>query len=62
MKVILPNNGFGILLMLVAILLIVAVPFALTYWLVGLIAPWWVALPCSLLASLIAFLTTVKFK
>lgn len=62
MKILLPNNGFGQLLMLAAVLLIISVPFAITYWLVALIAPWWVSLPCSLLVSLLALLTTVKFK
>lgn len=32
MKILLPNNGFGQLLMLAAILLIVWVPLAITYW------------------------------
>jgi len=62
MKILLPNNGFGALIMLAAVILVLTVPFTLTYWLVGLIAPWWVALPGSLLAALIAFVTTVKFK
>lgn len=62
MKILLPNSTFGALLMLATIVLIVATPFALAFWAVSLIAPWWVALPSSLLVSLIVFVTTVKFK
>ena len=62
MKVILPNNGFGQLVMLAAVLLTVTVPFAITYWLVSMVAPWWVAVPCSLSASFVATMRTVTFK
>lgn len=61
-KITLPNNTFGRLLMLTIILLVILVPLAVVGWLVSLIAPWWVALPCALLAALTVFLVTVKFK
>lgn len=48
--------------MLAFLILIIVVPFALTFWAVGLAAPWWVAAPCGALASLIAFVGLVKFK
>lgn len=59
-KIILPNNNFGTMLMLAAILLIIVSTLTVSFWLVSLLAPWWVALPCSLLASLLTFLFTVK--
>lgn len=62
MKITLPNNGLGVLLMLALVLLIIVVPFTLVLWLVSLIAPWWVALPLGLAASLLAFLTGVRFR
>lgn len=58
----LPNNGFGVFLMLCAVLMIITLPFVITVWLVSLIAPWWVALPCGFSASLITFLLTVKIN
>ena len=61
-KRLLPNNTFGALLMLALIVLIAVVPFVVTFWAVSLAAPWWVALPCSFLASLIAFVGLVSFK
>lgn len=61
-KILLPNNNFGALLMLALILLIIVVPFAVTLWAVWLVAPWWVALPCSFLVSLITFVVLVRFK
>jgi hypothetical protein len=61
-KIILPNNNFGLFLMLAILALILIVPFVLTLWVVLLIAPWWVALPVSLAASLFSFLVIVKIK
>lgn len=48
--------------MLFAIFLIIVVPLTVTFWLVSLIAPWWVAAPFAALVSLVVFLLTVKFK
>jgi len=62
MQITLPNNNLGVCLMLAMIALIIMVPFILVLWLVSLVAPWWVALPLGLAASLIAFLTGVKMK
>lgn len=61
-KITLPNNGLGIFLMLCVFLAVVTIPFVLTLWLVSLVAPWWVAVPCGFAASLAAFLSTVEFK
>ena len=60
--ILLPNNNFGALIMLAIILLIIVVPLAVVGWIVSLFAPWWVALPCGALASLLAFIKTVKFR
>ena len=62
MKILLPDNGFGYLLMVALVLAIISVPLVVVGWLVSLIAPWWVAVPCALASSLVAFLVTVKFK
>ena len=58
----LPNNTFGVLVMLVLLILIVLVPFVVTVWAVGKFAPWWVSGPCAFLASVLVFLRTVTFK
>jgi len=57
----LPNNGFGLTIMLTVIFLIAASSFALPFWFVSSFAPWWVALPISLLASIVMLLLTVKY-
>lgn len=62
MNIKLPNNGFGTTLMLLAILLVITIPFVITLWLVGLVAPLWVSIPVAFAASFIAFITTVKFN
>ena len=61
-KIILPNNTFGVIIMLFLMLLVILVPLSVTGWLVSLIAPWWVAVPCALLASLVTSLVTIKYK
>jgi hypothetical protein len=61
-QILLPNGTFGLLLMLALIVLIITVPFVAVFWAVALVAPWWVALPCGLLMSLVTFLVTVKFR
>jgi hypothetical protein len=48
--------------MLFLMLLVILVPLSVTGWLVSLIAPWWVAVPCALLASLVTSLVTIKYK
>lgn len=62
MKVTLPGNTFGAVIMLMMILCIVLVPLSIVAWLVSLIAPWWVATPCAIMSSLVTFVLTVKFK
>ena len=61
-KILLPNNYFGLLVMLVLIALCAIVPFVLVLWLVLQAAPWWVAVPIALAASLISVLRLVNFK
>jgi len=62
MKVILPRNWFGVCIMLLAIALVIAVPFTLVLWLMLEVAPAYVALPLAMLASLVSFLGTVKYR
>jgi hypothetical protein len=62
MKVILPSNWFGICIMLLAIALVITVPFVLVLWLMLKVAPAYVALPLAMLASLVSFLGTVKYR
>ena len=59
-KIILPNNTFGLVIMLILLVLVLLVPFTLTLWLVLKFAPWWVAVPLALSASLIAWAKCVK--
>jgi len=61
-KILLPANYFGLLIMLVLIALAFIVPFVLVLWLVSLVAPWWVAVPVALAASLVSMLLRVNFK
>jgi len=61
-KILLPNNYFGLLIMLVLIALAFIVPFVLVFWLVLLVAPWWVAVPIALAASMVSVLLLVNFK
>jgi hypothetical protein len=61
-KILLPNNSFGLIVMLVLIALGAIVPFVLALWLVSLVAPWWVAVPVALAASMESVLLLVKFK
>ena len=61
-QIILPNNWIGISIMLLAVALLQIVPAAVTLWLVSLVAPWWVAVPCAVAAGLVVMLLTVKFK
>lgn len=60
MKITLPNNGFGVAIMLTAISLVGIVPFVTALWLTLKVAPWWVALPVSVAASFVTLLLTVK--
>jgi hypothetical protein len=61
-KILLPNNYFGLLIMLVLIALCAIVPFVLILWLVLQAAPWWVAVPIALAASMVSVLRLVNFK
>lgn len=57
----LPPNNFGLALALLAILLICLVPFVVVLWLVLFLAPWWVAVPAALAASLTSLILLVRF-
>lgn len=48
--------------MLTLIALSIIVPLVVVYWLVSLVAPIFVALPVAILASVLTFVTLVKFK
>jgi hypothetical protein len=61
-KILLPNNYFGLLIMLVLIALCAIVPFVLALWLVLQAAPWWVAVPIALAASMVSVLRLVNLK
>jgi hypothetical protein len=61
-KILLPNNYFGLLIMLLLIALCAIVPFVLVLWLVLQAAPWWVAVPIALAASMASVLRLVNFK
>lgn len=61
-KITVPNNGFGVLLMLTSIVLVIVVPFVIVAWGVGVVAPRWVSMPRAIAASLISFLRCVKMK
>jgi len=61
-KVILPNNGWGVAIMLAALSLLAIIPFVLTLWLSLKVAPWWVATPLASAASLLTLLLTVKYR
>lgn len=61
-KIILPANGCGVLRMSLVLLLIAAVPFVVTAYLVLLFASWWVAAPCAALVAEVVFISVVKFK
>jgi hypothetical protein len=60
MKITLPNNGFGLAIMLIAIVLLATVPFVLALWLMLKVSPWWVATPVAITASFFTLLLTVK--
>lgn len=59
-QILLPRNGCGVLIMLLVMVLLFTVPAALVYWLISLIAPWWVALPFSIAAGTLALLLNIK--
>lgn len=58
----LPRNNLGLAIMLTAILLVTVTPGLVAGWLVSLVAPWWVSVPCGALTSLVSLLLTVKFR
>jgi|DEB19_MinimDraft_3_1074340.scaffolds.fasta_scaffold05744_10 hypothetical protein len=60
MKIMLPNNNFGLLTMLVLIALTGIVPFVVALWLSMKVAPLWVAFPIAISTSLITLLLVVK--
>jgi hypothetical protein len=61
-KILLPNSYLGFMIMLVLIALCAIVPFVLVLWLVLQAAPWWVAVPIALAASMVSVLRLVNFK
>jgi hypothetical protein len=60
--IILPNNGFGVAIMLCLMALAAIVPFVVVLWLMLYVAPWWVAVPVAIAASMLSFLRLVKFR
>jgi membrane protein YdbS with pleckstrin-like domain len=60
-KITLPNNAFGVVLMLSLIVLTFIVPFVLTLWALNFIAPLWVSLPVAFLVAIVTFARLVKF-
>ena len=60
--ILLPSNGFGVAIMLCLMALAAIVPFVVVLWLVLEFAPWWVAVPVAIAASVVSFLRLVKFK
>jgi len=58
----LPNNALGWSIGLILLALCAIVPFTLAFWLIGMVAPLWVNIPCSLLIALIVHTRIVKYK
>ncbi len=58
----LPPNNFGLILFLISLILLAIVPFVLVIWLALFLAPWWVALPLALSASVLSLIFGVKWK
>lgn len=58
----LPNNGLGAAIMLIILFLVAIVPFSIVLWLASFAFPWWVSVPLAALASVVTWLTVVKFK
>ena len=59
--IILPNNGFGFIVMLCLMALAAIVPFVVVLWLMLEFAPWWVAIPVAFAAAVVSFFKLVKF-
>jgi hypothetical protein len=57
----LPSNGFGVVIMLCLMALAAIVPFVVVLWLMLEFAPWWVAIPVAIAASVVSFSKLVKF-
>lgn len=53
--IILPSNGFGVVVMLCMMALAAIVPFVVVLWLMLEFAPWWVASPFAIAASVVSF-------
>jgi hypothetical protein len=60
--IILPSNGFGVVIMLCLMALAAIVPFVVVLWLMLEFAPWWVAIPVAIAASMVSFSKLVKFE
>jgi hypothetical protein len=60
--IILPSNGFGVVVMLCLMALAAIVPFVVVLWLMLEFAPWWVAIPVAIAASMVSFSKLVKFE
>lgn len=58
----LPNNSFGVAIMLLLMALSAIVPFVVALWLMLYIAPWWVATPIAIAVGVVSFAKLVKFK
>ena len=60
--IILPDNGFGVAIMLCLVILAAIVPFVIVLWLMLYVAPWWVAVPVAIAAAIVSFLKLIKFR
>lgn len=60
-KIILPKSPIGAIIFIILLLLTFLVPLTFSYWLMALVAPWWVAAPFSLMVAVVTFLKLVKF-
>ncbi len=58
----LPNNNFGCAIMLIALFLLFLTPTVIVAWLLSLITPLWVSIPCAVVAGFIAFVKYTTFK
>lgn len=48
--------------MVLLMVLLAVVPLVVSYWLISLVAPWWVAVPTAVLVAVLVFCKNVKFK
>ncbi len=58
----LPNNWIGVSVILIALILVIAVPFVVVFSLLSYIAPYWASIVVAIAASFITFIYCVSFK